>query len=407
MRVRLCLLIFLLVLMIFMDVVNSQIKKQIIIPEDYKIGALPYSPGVLAGDILYISGQTSKSPVSGQHPKLFPDQVRQALENVKSVLTPAKMEFKNIVSVNVYLDDLNNFDEMNKVYQEYFSTIPTVRTTLEVARLPGDSHIEITCIAVADESAKKPVFIGNKRQEKFLFCPGIFVDNILYLSGQGSRNPETKQQSSTFEEQIKQSLENVGVILKSAGLSFNDITWCNLYLDDMSNYQKLNDVYRKYFSGLGTPARGVIFVNKIPGDSHIEISSVASTNLLGKRVVRPFNIEPDCDLCKGIMIGDMLYLSPRSGCIPGQGIVTNDFELQLRQVMRNLLDVLQCAGMDFSNVVSSTVYLKDLNDYDKLNKIYGQFFNKEFPSRTCIQPYSNQKETDILVQISMIAVRFK
>lgn len=265
MRFRIYLLNYLLFLMIFVVGVNAQIKKEIIIPAGIKSGDLPYSPGVLAGNMLYISGQTSKNPISGQHPKLFSEQVRQALENVKIVLTSADMDFENIVNVNVYLDDLNNFDEMNKIYQEYFSTIPTVRTTLEVTRLPGGSHIEITCIAVADVKAKKPVFTGNKRQEKFIFVPGIFIDNVLYLSGQGSRNPETKQIPSTFEEQVKQSLENVGVILKSAGLNFDDVIWNNIYLDDMNNYQKFNDVYKKYFSGLATQVRGVIFVDKIPG----------------------------------------------------------------------------------------------------------------------------------------------
>ena len=79
----------------------------------------PYSPGVLAGDYLYVSGQGAKRP-DGQMPATFAEQTRQTLENVK-----------NVVYAQVYLDDIHNFAAMNRVYAEYFG----VHTTR-----PGDNR---------------------------------------------------------------------------------------------------------------------------------------------------------------------------------------------------------------------------------------------------------------------------
>jgi enamine deaminase RidA (YjgF/YER057c/UK114 family) len=106
----------------------------------------------------------------------------------------------------------------------------------------------------------------------------------------------------------------------------------------------------------------------------------------------------------GVLYGDTLYLSAKSGFIPGQGIVTPDFELQLRQTMRNLLDGLEEAGMDFSDVVWATVYLNDLKDYDKMNNLYRTFFTNDFPARTTLRQSFDQ-ETKTEEQISLIAVK--
>src|SRR4051794_33232893 len=78
----------------------------------------PYTPGVFAGEYLYVSGQGAKRP-DGQMPATFDDQVRQTLENVKSVVEAAGLTMENVVYAQVYLDDIGRFREMNKIYAEY------------------------------------------------------------------------------------------------------------------------------------------------------------------------------------------------------------------------------------------------------------------------------------------------
>jgi 2-iminobutanoate/2-iminopropanoate deaminase len=106
----------------------------------------------------------------------------------------------------------------------------------------------------------------------------------------------------------------------------------------------------------------------------------------------------------GILYRDTYYMSGKSGFIPDQGIVTQDVELQLRQTMRNLLDDLQEADMNFSDVVQATVYVRDIKDLDKVQKLYGTFFKGAFPARTSLQNSLDQK-TATGEQISFIAVR--
>ncbi len=92
---------------------------------------------------------------------------------------------------------------------------------------------------------------------------------------------------------------------------------------------------------------------------HVVFSGIAGKDLSKRRAVKPRNMPPSSTASPGILYGDTLYLSAKSGFIPGQGIVTKDVELQLRQTMRNLLDGLEEADMNFSDVVSAVVYLKE------------------------------------------------
>ena len=96
----------------------------------------------------------------------------------------------------------------------------------------------------------------------------------------------------------------------------------------------------------------------LPKGEHIVFSCIAGADLSKRKAVRPRNMPPSPTASPGILYGDTLYLSAKDGFIPGQGMVTPLFDLQLRQSMRNLLDGLQEVDMDFSNVVFSTVYLR-------------------------------------------------
>jgi enamine deaminase RidA (YjgF/YER057c/UK114 family) len=94
---------------------------------------------------------------------------------------------------------------------------------------------------------------------------------------------------------------------------------------------------------------------------------------------------PSATASPGILYGDTLYLSAKAGFIPGQGIVTTQFDLQLRQSMRNLLDGLEEVDMDFSNVVFSTVYLREMKDSVQMDEVYNKFFKPPYPPRTILQ----------------------
>lgn len=378
-------------------------SKKFIAPPDSKIGL--FSPGVMVGKTLYIAGKGDHIPVGGHH-KTFPEQARQCLENVRATLKLAGLDMQHIVAAWVFLDDANNYEELNKLFFEYFPHNPPARTALQVGKIPGDSHIEITAIAYSDLSEVKIITSPEFPLQNRPYSHGALAGNTLYLSGIGDHLPD-KSHPETFEEQVRQALKNLGMILRAAGLDYRHVVWSNVYLDNFESYGQMNSIYSQFFEFGNTPARGTIFVDKIPGNSHIELTCIASTDLTARKAILPANMKPSATASPGVLAGDILYLSAKSGFIPGNGIVATDLEGQLHQTFRNLLDGLQEAGLGLDDVVSTNVYLRDLKDFEGMNKIFRQYFPSGPPVRTTIQQNSGYEKNNALEQISLIAARTK
>jgi len=374
--------------------------RQVVNPKEFKPHGRPYSSAIRAENALYISGQGSQNS-DGKLSESFEERVRQCLLNVRAILQGGGMDFVNLVSLHVYLTDLGTLERMNKVYWQMMGDNPPARTVLGVAALPGGNSIEINAIAVTDAGTKRAIWPSGWTRSAQADPPAIQAGELLYLSGLGARSAN---QSVPFPEQVKGALDNVGAILAAAGMSHKNLLWVNPYLDDVKQYSAMNKVYETYFEFGNTPGRGTIHVNALPAREHIVFSGIAGQDLSKRRAAKPRNMPASSTASPGVLYRDTLYLSAKSGFIPGQGIVSKDFELQLRQTMRNLLDGLEEADMNFSNVVSAVVYLKDMKDYDAMNQLYRTFFKTDFPSRTTIQQ-NHDRETQTEEQISFIAGR--
>lgn len=105
-----------------------------------------WSHGILVGDTLYVSGMGGED-TSGKIPRDFEAEVKQSLDNIGAVLKAAEMSAGDVVSVQVYLTDVSTFERMNAVYKTYFKDPRPTRTTVVVAKLVGEGHIEITVTA--------------------------------------------------------------------------------------------------------------------------------------------------------------------------------------------------------------------------------------------------------------------
>jgi 2-iminobutanoate/2-iminopropanoate deaminase len=109
---------------------------------------LPFSDGVIAGNTLYIAGQegtdeSNKLVAGGIGP-----ETKAALDNIEKVLKAAGFELKDVVSVTVYLADIHDFPEMNKIYKTVLPDPKPARATIQAAALVNDARIEIAAIAV-------------------------------------------------------------------------------------------------------------------------------------------------------------------------------------------------------------------------------------------------------------------
>lgn len=112
----------------------------------------PYSQAVVAGGLVFCSGQIAIDPATGQVEHLSIQlQTRRVLTNLKAVLEAAGSSLDRVVKVTVYLKDMGDFGVMNEVYAEFFSAHKPARAAVEVARLPRDVWVEIDAIALVDE----------------------------------------------------------------------------------------------------------------------------------------------------------------------------------------------------------------------------------------------------------------
>jgi len=128
---------------------QSKSGRKAIHPEKSPNTGLPYSPGILVGNTLYVSGNLGRDPVSA---KLVPGgieaETRQSLANIRETLKAAGMDFKDVVNVTAYIANFNDFEKFNAVYREYFPTDPPARATVQVAALNMGAKIELQMIAV-------------------------------------------------------------------------------------------------------------------------------------------------------------------------------------------------------------------------------------------------------------------
>jgi 2-iminobutanoate/2-iminopropanoate deaminase len=108
----------------------------------------PYSQGVIAGGLLFVSGQIAIDPASNQIVSGgIEPQTEQVMKNLLEVLKAAKMGADNVVKTTVYLADLADFPKMNEVYARFLGQNPPARSTIQAAALPRGVHVEIDVIA--------------------------------------------------------------------------------------------------------------------------------------------------------------------------------------------------------------------------------------------------------------------
>jgi reactive intermediate/imine deaminase len=370
-----------------------------------------YSPGIDAGDYVYISGQGPRRP-DGSLPPTFEAQVRQALDSMKAVIEAAGLTMEHVVYTQVYLEDISKYGEMNRVFAEYFPKTPPARAVLGVARVPEGS-IQISAVAVRSLAGRQAVYPPNYSPGDSA-SPGILTHDRLFISSMSGSDPVSGKVPDDPAAQVDLALDRVQAVVKAAGLELGNMVFVNPYLTSKIPARVMNEHYARRFEFGNTPARATIEVSSLPGGAQIEYTGVAVRDLRQRKAIRPKNMPPSPTASPCVFAGDTLYCSAKDGFIPGPhgGIYATTTQHQLRQTMRNLLDDLEEADMNLDQVVSTNVYLDDLSDLKAFDDVYAQYFGPVPPARTTIQQIApTEREADKedhfpgLEQVSLIAVR--
>jgi reactive intermediate/imine deaminase len=398
--------------LLFLSTLGAQAQVRAVVPAPATAEAnRVYSPGVDAGDYLYISGQGPRRP-DGSIPATFEAQVRQALDNVKSVVQAAGLTMEHVVYTQVYLEDIGKNREVNRVFADVFSKTPPARAVLGVAKLPEPS-VQISAVAVRSLAERQAVIPPGYKSEESA-SPGILTHDRLFLSAMLGSDPSTGKVPDDPATQVDLALDRMKAVLEAAGLDLRHMVFVNPYLTSDIPMRVMNQRYAMRFEFGNTPARATIDVSSLPGGVHVEYTGIAVRDLKQRQAVRPKNMEPSPTASPCVFAGETLYCSAKSGFIPGPhgGVYASTTAHQLRQTMRNLLDNLEEAGMNFNDVVATNVYLDDLSDVRAFDEVYVQYFGHVLPARTTIEqiapaeraPNKEDQYPD-LEQISLIAIR--
>ena len=128
---------------------SAQIRRQVVATPDAPAAIGPYSQAIVAGSLLFTAGQI---PLDPSTMKLVDGdvtvQAERVMKNLEAVLTAAGTTFAHIVKTTCFLADLNDFPAFNAVYGQYFGDDAPARSTVQVAKLPMGSLVEVECVAI-------------------------------------------------------------------------------------------------------------------------------------------------------------------------------------------------------------------------------------------------------------------
>ena len=403
--------VFVLVLMFssfFSLPLTSQVRA--VVPSHSEANSVS-SPAVDSGDYVYVSAQGARR-ADGSMPSTFAEQCRQALDNVKAVVVAAGLSTDHVVYTQIYLQDISKYAEMDRIFGAFFPKVPPARAVLGVAGIP-DSPIQISAVAVHDISERRAVSPQNYKFQGSA-SPGVLTRDLLFISSTPGSDPATGKVPEDPAAQVDLALDHFTDVVKAAGLELRNVVFVNPYLTSAIPMRVMNERYARRFEFGNTPARATIEVSSLADGAHIEYTGVAVRDLAQRKAVRPKNMPPSPTASPCVFAGNILYCSAKSGFIPGPhgGVYTSTTAIQLRQTMRNLLDNLEEADMGFTDVISTTVYLDNLEDRKDFDEVYGEYFGPVLPARTVVQqiaPADRKPDKDghypDLEQVSLIAVR--
>ena len=404
---------------------DSQLPAKKYLTKDGKAKGL-YAAGLMVGKTAYVAGKGDYSPKAD-----FSEKVKNCLNEVKKTLQVGGLDMRHVVQSWVYLEDTAKFDEFNKIYmarglrgggekgvrpsnagsrtecsQTPFRRRGAAHTTIGVVRVPGESHLEITCVAYSDLAERKRI---GEVAPGWPYSPAILAGDTLYVSGKGDQLPGGGH-PPTFTEQVRQAMRNVEATLKQAGLDFRHVVMSYVFLDKRENLKATEKVYKEFFEAGNEPACATVFTDWIPGGSHVEVTVTATTDLAKRKVVRPASmskghIEGGVTGSAAVWAGNTLYLSGLPGFNYKDGVLAKGLVDQTQQMGRNHGEILEAAGLKLDDIVSGHVYLSDIQDYNPFNKVYTPFYSKGPGVRTCLMPFSAKENNDIRVVGSFIAAR--
>lgn len=336
---------------------------------------LPQRITAQSAELVYISNVTGTE--SGGRPLVtVEEQTARMLDNLGEELREHGLGHSDVVVSNVFLRDTRHFQAMNGVYRTYFQNGPPTRATVQADLLDPNALIQISVVAAG--GPKEIITPGGLKSPELPYSWGIKVANTLFVSGATSRSPETYQPvTGDVATQTRRVFGNIGMVLEEAGMGFDDLVSCKVFLDDARSFGIMNGAYGEFVPGGDPPARATVRSALMNVVFSTEIQCVAVTS--GDRSV----VRADGEArgrnpySPGIDTGDRVYVAGMTG----RG---NDAAEEARAALGRIRSTLDAASVDFGDVENVWVYLADVRDWDAVRAVLDEALGPDAPEPTVV-----------------------
>ena len=343
----------------------------------------PYTPAILTGEYLYVSGQIGRLP-SGAVASTIEEQTRLVLNQIKTLVEAAGLTMDHVVSTQLFLTDAHNYEAVNKIYATYFPNIKPSRVTVGVARLPGAAGVEITAVAVRDLKVKQPVS-RPAGTGAVPISEGIKTADRFFLSGTLGRDPDTGAVPKSDLDQVRISFRRAKSILRLAGLTEQSLVSFNVFHTRAIKPEVIRKVWAKEFGKRIKAPVSIIEVNQMAMGTNIGVTGVAALN------PKQIGFHKGC-----AALGETLYCA-----VEESGI--GSIEQQTRDTLNRLSDNVRLSGFQMEDASATQLYLDNVDDFEKMNATYSSGLREPRPARATIQPAASGNRR--LVRISVVVSR--
>ncbi|MBI1761197.1 MAG: hypothetical protein HYR56_07145 [Acidobacteria bacterium] len=330
-------------------------ERKVIVPVNAAKPVGPYSPGISAGDYLYVSGQGVRD-AQNNVPNGVAAQAKQCLENVKAIVEAGGLTLAHVVHMQLYLERLSDLPEVEKVYAGYFPNNPPARVILGTAKMPTDTPIEMTAVAVRDLKVKKVLTLKSLKPLGHASA-AVAVGQRIYPSAVYGKTAA----------EAEQTLKRVLAELKATAVFRNEY---------------------------GTKVDAKLPMTALPEGAQAALSVIALRNTGSQK--------PASDVCAAD--GATVFCQAQAAC------ACDDLDVQgeVKATFKLLQAGLAKHGATLAHAVATNVYLDDITEFKLMNETYASFFAAAPPTRTTVQPFAKveraQRGTP-LVRIALVAVK--
>ncbi|WP_135381524.1 RidA family protein [Vibrio tasmaniensis] len=333
------------------------------------------------------------------------DQAAQCLSNIKSIVESIDHVMDDVVKINIFVKNISDIDAIDEVYASFFNNSLPTRTVVGVAALPNSDALVQMDALISNGEGTKPqapcALVKVSRNTDNAPQSAVSTQTAAFshynnLSAQLPIDVNTGELvSGGITEQTTQCLANIKTILESIGHVMIDVVKTTIYLKNVEDAEKVNEVCAKFFPSY-VPARTVVNAAELPMGALIQIDTSVShgdgtppqlpedTRLLvieaNNTVDAPFMAYSHTVAFSHYNhISGQLPLDPKTNEVVAGGV-----KEQAEQCLQNIKAIIESVDHSMDDTVKINIQLKNVSDIDTVNEVYTTFFNAELPARTVV-----------------------